>query len=299
MNIGFRPYTSQAGITEDYFRVYDFLAEEGLRGYTYARWAWMATHSYLQRENVGRMGLWEEAGRLVAAALFDCSLDDIFLLVRPGYECLRPEMIAYAQERLASEHFALLIAEGDETFQAQAAGLGYRATPSVEREAVLFPDGGAFDNPLPEGYRCVSLAERPDFYQYLRVLYRGFDHEKNGEGPFAPSEEERAWIQTHAQSLDPHENLQLKIAVEAPDGSFAAFAGLWYDARTDFAVVEPVATDPDHRRKGLGRAAVLEGVRRVSDLGSKAVYVGSDQPFYYGLGFQPYRSYVRWVRRGR
>lgn len=120
MYIGFRPYTSQAGITEDYFRVYDFLAEEGLRGYTYARWAWMATHSYLQRENVGRMGLWEEAGRLVAAALFDCSLDDIFLLVRPGYECLRPEMIAYAQERLASEHFALLIAEGDEPFQAQA-----------------------------------------------------------------------------------------------------------------------------------------------------------------------------------
>ena len=122
MNIGFRPYTSQAGITEDYFRVYDFLAEEGLRGYTYARWAWMATHSYLQRENVGRMGLWEEAGRLVAAALFDCSLDDIFLLVRPGYECLRPEMIAYAQERLASEHFALLIAEGDETFPECGAG---------------------------------------------------------------------------------------------------------------------------------------------------------------------------------
>lgn len=165
---------------------------------------------------------------------------------------------------------------------------------------MLFPDGGAFDNPLPEGYRCVSLAERPDFYQYLRVLYRGFDHEKNGEGPFAPSEEERAWIQTHAQSLDPHENLQLKIAVEAPDG--AALPPLPVSGTTPGRTLPWWNPWPRIRiigEEASARAAVLEGVRRVADLGAKAVYVGSDQPFYYGLGFQPYRSYVRWVRRGR
>jgi predicted N-acetyltransferase YhbS len=52
-----------------------------------------------------------------------------------------------------------------------------------------------------------------------------------------------------------------------------------------YAYVEPVATDPNYRRLGLGRAAVLEGVRRCGALGAALAYVGSDQPFYQALGF--------------
>jgi predicted N-acetyltransferase YhbS len=48
----------------------------------------------------------------------------------------------------------------------------------------------------------------------------------------------------------------------------------------------PVATDPQYRRMGLGRAAVLEGVRRCAALGARRAYVGSDQAFYQALGFR-------------
>jgi len=71
----------------------------------------------------------------------------------------------------------------------------------------------------------------------------------------------------------------------APDGEFASFAGTWYIAENRIAYIEPVATDPDHRRKGLGTAVVLEGLRRAAKLGATVAHVGSDQPFYRSMGF--------------
>jgi predicted N-acetyltransferase YhbS len=53
-----------------------------------------------------------------------------------------------------------------------------------------------------------------------------------------------------------------------------------------FGYVEPVATDPDYRGMGLGRAVVLEALRRVRADGVTAAWVGSDQDFYLALGFE-------------
>lgn len=63
-----------------------------------------------------------------------------------------------------------------------------------------------------------------------------------------------------------------------------AFSGLWFEPVNKFGYVEPVATDPDYRRLGLGRAAVLEGIRRCGEFGATVAYVGLDQPFYFALG---------------
>jgi len=84
--------------------------------------------------------------------------------------------------------------------------------------------------------------------------------------------------------------------VEAPDGNFASFCGMWYDSTHRFAYVEPVATDPDYRRMGLGKAAVLEGIRRCKQLGATVAYVGSGQPFYEAMGFQKMFAAFMWVK---
>jgi|GEM_PF-5536742 len=57
----------------------------------------------------------------------------------------------------------------------------------------------------------------------------------------------------------PKARRDLKIAVAAPNGEFVAFCGMFYAPAHRFAYVESVATDPDFRRLGLGKAAVLEG----------------------------------------
>jgi GNAT superfamily N-acetyltransferase len=84
----------------------------------------------------------------------------------------------------------------------------------------------------------------------------------------------------------PHAQMDLKIVIAAPNGDFASLSGLWYEPVNHYAMVEPVATDPDYRRLGLGKAAVLEGIRRCGEAGATVAYVGSDQAFYLSFGFE-------------
>jgi predicted N-acetyltransferase YhbS len=80
----------------------------------------------------------------------------------------------------------------------------------------------------------------------------------------------------------------------APDGEFVSYCGMWYEPGTGYALVEPVATDPRYRRMGLGRAAVLEAVRRCGVLGARQAFVGSSQQFYYSIGFYPCCNETFW-----
>ncbi len=82
-----------------------------------------------------------------------------------------------------------------------------------------------------------------------------------------------------------------------PDGDFASYCGMWYDPEAGYAVIEPVATDPAYRKMGLGKAAVLEGIRRTKDMGAKIVYVGSSQQFYYSIGMRPISTATIWRKK--
>ena len=94
----------------------------------------------------------------------------------------------------------------------------------------------------------------------------------------------------------PNFRKDLNVVVEAPDGEFVSYCGMWYEPTNAIAYVEPVATYPDYRRMGLGRAAVLEGIRRCGELGATDVWVGATMPFYLSLGFQRAYSSSIWRR---
>lgn len=96
------------------------------------------------------------------------------------------------------------------------------------------------------------------------------------------------------EMLRPNVNLNLKIAAVAPNGKFAAYCGMWFDKKVEYAVIEPVATDPDYRKMGLGKAVVLEEIKCVSELGAKLVLVGSSQQFYYSIGLRPHTTSSKW-----
>jgi predicted N-acetyltransferase YhbS len=71
---------------------------------------------------------------------------------------------------------------------------------------------------------------------------------------------------------------------------------MWYEPVYKIAYVEPVATDPDYRRMGLGRAAVMEGIRRCGVLGAGTACVGSSRPFYLSMGFRQVYTISTWQR---
>ncbi len=60
--------------------------------------------------------------------------------------------------------------------------------------------------------------------------------------------------------------------------------------------MDPVATDPDSRRMGLGSAAVAETLRRARSEGATVAWVGSDQEFYRQLGFAVTARSELWVK---
>jgi predicted N-acetyltransferase YhbS len=139
------------------------------------------------------------------------------------------------------------------------------------------------------------MKETFDHYQYLRVLWKGFNHELNGEGEFQFTEEKER--ESKEAMLRPNVDLNLKVAAVAPDGNFAAYCGMWYDSEAGYAVIEPVATDPKYRKMGLGKAVVLEGIRRAGELGAKIAFVGSSQQFYYSIGLRPFSTATIWTKK--
>jgi GNAT superfamily N-acetyltransferase len=293
MSVRFRNYTKQAGITEDYHKVRAFFIKLGYAEFTYTRWDWMTTHGCLDRSAVGRIGIWENDGEIVGIATFDCQPGEAFCLTLKEYAFLKKDMLLYAKDNLTKDgKFGVMIADKDTIFQDIAAELGFIPTVQKENDAIFYLDKTSTAYDLPEGFRITSMKETYDLYQYRRVLWKGFNHELNGEGELQYSKEtEQDSIE---EMIRPNVDLDLKVAVVAPDGNFAAYCGMWYDPEAGYAIIEPVATDPDYRRMGLGKAAVLEGIRRVGGLGAKTALVGSSQQFYYSIGLRPYATATLW-----
>ena len=295
MSVTFRHYAGPAGITEDYYLLRDFFLRRRGDDFPFGRWDWMITHGWLDHEAVSRIGIWEEHGKVVGVATFDTRPGEGFILVMPGYENLRAQMVRYAAKNLRNDgKFRLQVWDADPAFQQTAAEEGFIHTPDKDYEAV-YP----ITNPhgirilLPEGFRLIGLDEGFDVEKYGQVLWKGFNHELNGEGPLDLNERKRR--QLGDEMLRPNVDLSLKIAVLAPNGDYAAYCGMWLDPASPDALVEPVATDPAYRKLGLGKAAVLEGVRRCGLRGARRALVGSSQQFYYSIGFRPLNTYTWWV----
>lgn len=296
MAVCFRNYTSAAGITEDYYKVREFFIKLGYAEYTYVRWDWMITHLWLDKSAVGRIGLWEDNGEVVGVATFDTRIGDCYCMTLPQYAFLKKELLLYAKDNLAKEgKSTVVISDQDLFFQNIAADLGYVATPGREYDAAFYLDQTSTAYELPEGFHVTTMKETYDLCRYLLVLWKGFNHELNGEGAFEYTKEKEE--AAHQEMVRPNVDLSLKVAVVAPDGNFVSYCGMWYDPRAGFSVIEPVATDPDYRKKGMGKAAVLEGIRRVGELGAKVAYVGSSQQFYYSIGLRPYAASTIWSKK--
>jgi len=295
MAIQFRTYDNDTRFGADYYKLRNFLIKLDSHNYHFGRWDWMITHGNLDADALPLIGLWEDNGSLVATATFDCRLGRAYLLTLDGYQHLKADVLSYAKDALAENgRVMVMIADDDSALQDIAARQGFTPTQEKEHDAV-YPIGDLSDirYHLPDGFNVVSMREGYDLFKYGQVLWKGFGHEADGEGPFVWKEEDRPLWELGFKR--PHVNLDIKIAVTAPNGEFASYCGMWHDPESQSALVEPVATDLAYRKMGLGRAAVLEGILRCGRLGAKRAYVGSSQQFYYQIGFKPYATATFWT----
>ncbi len=96
---------------------------------------------------------------------------------------------------------------------------------------------------------------------------------------------------------------ELDLAVVAPDGAFAAYCLCWLDPANACGEFEPVGTRAAYRGRGLGKALMLEGLRRLQARGAESAVVysvgGNDAAvgLYLSAGFQPGARNYDWNKR--
>ena len=300
MSAKFRQYKNITLYGDDYNRVRDFLIELDSHNYHFGRWDWMFMFLGLEWADVDKIektGIWEDNGEIVAITTYDTKLGSAFLLTLKGYEELRPEMFISAKENLAKDgNFRVLVLDGDLEMQTIAAQNGFYPTQDKEYDAVYPIVPGAIQYTLPERFKITSFKDDFDLYKYGQALWKGFNHEMNGEGPFYLYWEKNS--EGYKKEWNrPNIDLSLKIFVVAPNGDFVSHCGMWYDKKSKSALVEPVATEPAYRKMGLGKAVVLEGIKRCGELGAVRAFVGSSQQFYYSIGFRPYAASTWWKEK--
>lgn len=140
---------------------------------------------------------------------------------------------------------------------------------------------GALAFHLPSGYRFVKNAEL-DQEKILRCLWKGFNHEEE-EGPWDAGHMDDAYLLMTA----PHYTPQYPAVIEEEKtGDYVCFAGMWWTPQNHLAYMEPLATVPEHRRKGLASAALSELYRRMKPLGATHMTGGANK-FMQKLGTTP------------
>ncbi|MDP3488188.1 MAG: GNAT family N-acetyltransferase [Bacillota bacterium] len=299
MTIFLRHFSSEPGFSEDFIRVRDFFKRIHEPTYKFGnwdwvRWEWGFSLPYLDETQLSKIGVWEDDGRIVALATYETTLGEAYFAYDQDYAFLKKALIEYAVEYLAkvdengAHSLNMGISESDDEFRQIARDLGFTEGEKPEYMSTMHNPDVLPEISLPAGYSIVSMAEENDLHKINRVLWRGFNH------PGEPPESE---IPGRIKSQSgPDFRRDITLAVKAPNGNFVSYCGMWYTPDIDYAVVEPVATDPDYRRMGIGKAVVLEGIRRCFAEGAVAVYVGSGQQFYFDIGFKPIAATRRWSK---
>jgi len=263
------------------------------------RWEYMHYHPLLEEleeSALTNIGVWESDGSIVAVAHFEHALGEVYFQIHPDFTHLKPEMLEYAEGHLSAEadngrrYLKVFINDFDTELESIVSGLGYQKIEGVRECWSAFKITHPFPViDLPPGFELKSLQDDNDLSKLDRVVHRGFNH---------PGEPPEGGIQDRKRMQSaPNYRKDLNIVVHAPDGSFASYCGMWYEARNRFAYVEPVCTDPDYRRKGVGTAAVLEGIRRCGEEGATVAFVGSEQPFYLEMGFEKLFYIPLWAKQ--
>ena len=283
----------------DYDAIGDFLVrthgqDAGHRNWVQPRWEYMHAHPFAQqlKPNFGRFELWEDDGKIVGLVHCEDRLGVVYVQLDGRYQELRRPMLEHAEAHLVGELKAgrgvyVYLDDADPQFGTVARELGFEPKPQFAEPLARYQIPGPFPEiGMPDGFRLRSLADEFSVEKVHRVMHRGFNHE--GEPPADELEARRIKLSSPNLRRD-----LTMVAVEA-GGQYVSFCGIWPVPESDVCYVEPVATDPGYRRRGLGTAVVLEAIRRCSLEGATVAIVGSDQPFYLSIGFEVYATQTPW-----
>ena len=312
----FRPYQNE----EDYWRMREFLRRVfrvnnrlerswHVARLDYARWHLCLNCDKVRLEDIAY--LWEtdcEGSRereIVSIVMPEGGPGEAHLMVHPDFDTaeLEEEMLSMAQERLAASG-----PDGSRRLCVWSSGLnalrqsilserGFEKRSAAEHQWRRDLDQPIPGAPVAPGYTIRSLGDGLELLERCYASGLGFH-----EGDINTAVENRddpAWYRNIQNA--PLYRRDLDLVAVAPDGAIAAFCTIWFDDVTRSAYVEPLATVPAHRRLGLGRALLTEGLRRLHRMGATRAFVGGFGPaanaLYESVMGPEHELYEPWVKK--
>lgn len=241
--------------------------------------------------NIQNYRLWFDNARLVGFAVFT----DYFYFywqVHPRYlwRGIEKEMLAWVEthRKQALESGAIppdrnLIPSAFENDSRRIAFLEQHGFSRSEHSTMHY--ARSLDDPidtcqLPIGFTVRGLAGAHEIFN------RAEAHRQAFQSSYVTDDGYRKLVQM------PEYDRELDVVAVAPDGIIAAYAMTWVDVENKIGEFEPVGARPDFRRKGLARATLLEGMRRMQARGADTAIVCTDAAnvatgLYGSVGFKP------------
>ena len=219
------------------------------------------------------IGVWEDDEGRIIGVVHPEGGGDAYLELRPDHRALEHHMLAWAEAHLAvpggdgRPRVESACRDDDAVRRGLLEARGWTPTDDAWwwRRLDLGSVAPRRAPPVAGGYRLAatgSATEGRDAVRMAALLNAAF-----GRSIHTPAEY-RTFMRR-----SPSFRHDLNLVAIAPDGSFAAHVGLTYDEENRHGIVEPVCTHPGHRRRGLARTLLVEGVERLRAAGARTAGV--------------------------
>ena len=106
----------------------------------------------------------------------------------------------------------------------------------------------------------------------------------------------------HRMQEAPNYDPFLDLYITYKKDKIVSFCTIWKDIDNNLGYFEPVGTDPNFQKKGLGKAILNEGMKRLKEMNIKRACVGAYEDerkaFYNSSGFTERVLHRPWKRVG-
>ncbi len=290
--------TKQFQILTDIDTVWELMTEaydhEETNGPAAPFFEYAVTSPWHDRDYLRLNRFWLDNGRPVAFVFYEQPVNELYFVLKPGYEILAGEMIEYAETAYPKfeDPLTLVLSVGQKALIEAAERKGYKCDYE-ETDRIFDFRTGKLDYPLPAGYHFVD-SEHSDPLKSAKCLWDGFNSEELG--PFAnwdiPEKDGGRTPHELYQNVlgatispSPHSTYQYTVIIADENEEYVCFSGMWWVPENKLAYMEPLCTVPSHQHKGLAAAALSRHDSVLRPLGAE-IMTGGGNDFYQKIGYK-------------
>ena len=266
----------------------------------YWRWHYIKTCNIFESVEKG-MTLWENTDGKIIAALNHLGGSELRLHIHPHFRSaeLENEILAYAEEYYYAvtedgrRYIHMPIFEDDKQRQEIAQSRDYKKQSGWGHHYRRNLDSSIHNTPIPSGYAIRSMGDAKEYPARSWASWWAFHNDEPDEN----YDGDYSWY-ANLQSA-PLYRRDLDVIAVASDGSIASFCTIFYDDYTRSAVTVLVGTAAEHWQRGLGKAVITEGLRRLKEMGCTLVFsTAHEEPadFLYRSVMQEMKVTDTWLK---